>query len=266
MISNSPLLKVEGLSVTFTSASLPFRQPTVFHAVRDVGFQLASGQTLAIVGESGSGKSTLVRAVLRLIKAQAGSIVFNGQSVLDLSAVETRRLRRRIQMIFQDPIASLSPRRTVFQIIEEPLLVHFPGLLTRERQDKVRHFMDLMRLPLSAQNRYPHEFSGGQAQRIGIARALISEPDLLIADEPVSALDVSIQAEVLDLLAELKQTHGLTMLFISHDLSVVYQVSDRVLVLHKGQIKEQGSAEQVFKAPTDAYTRRLLSAIPRLEF
>ena len=258
------LLEVSSLSVNFNLPTPLFQEKRILHAVKSVSFAVESGETLAIVGESGSGKSTLVRAILRLVTASEGDVVFDGENLMNLNQGEMRARRKRLGMIFQDPIASLSPRRTVFQIIEEPLLVHFPQLTADEREAKVGQFMDLMRLPFSVRNRYPHEFSGGQAQRIGIARALICEPDLLIADEPVSALDVSIQAEVLDLLSEIKESQNLTMLFISHDLSVVYQVADRVLVLQHGEIKETGTVANIFGTPKDPYTQRLLAAIPTL--
>ncbi len=259
-----PLLEVKNLNVSFSIPGQGFARATTFDAVKDLSFAVDRGQTLAIVGESGSGKSTTARAILALVKARSGQVLFKGRDLLTLTAREMRAQRARIQMIFQDPIASLSPRRTVFQLIEEPLLVHVPKMSGADRAAKVLTYMDRMRLPATARNRYPHEFSGGQAQRIGIARALICEPDLLIADEPVSALDVSIQAEVLDLLAEIKQQQDLALIFISHDLSVVYQVCDQVLVMKQGQVRESGRVEQVFDAPQDPYTQRLLAAIPRL--
>lgn len=257
-------LKVEGLNVTFPIPQGFMRCPAALHAVKDVSFEVPRGQTLSIVGESGSGKSTIARAILRLLPATSGQVTLGDLDLMSLSQEALRKARSRMQMIFQDPIASLSPRRTIGQILEEPLLVHFPQMAVAERMEKVEAYMDLMGLRADMQNRYPHEFSGGQAQRVGIARALIVEPELVIADEPVSALDVSIQAQVLNLLADIRQQRDFTMLFISHDLSVVRHISDQVLVLQRGEIQEFGSAEQIFNAPKSSYTQTLLKAIPAL--
>ena len=258
-------LVVKNLCVNFSMPGGFLRPRKVINAVKDVSFELAKGETLAIVGESGSGKSTLARAVLRLVKPTSGQVSLNGEDLLALDPTQVRHKRKIMQMIFQDPIASLSPRRTVQQIIEEPLLVHFPQLTSQQREQRVFEYMDLMELSRSAKNRYPHEFSGGQAQRIGIARALVVDPDLLVADEPVSALDVSIQAQVLDLIAEIKEKRDLSMLFISHDLSVVRQVADRVLVMYMGEIQEIGPAAEIYDQPKADYTRKLLSAAPILD-
>ena len=233
-MSAEPLLTVDRLSVHFRAGGNLLTGVSLVRAVEGVSFTLQQGETLSIVGESGSGKSTLARAILRLVPVTKGSVHYRGENLVTLSQDQMRARRRMMQMVFQDPIASLSPRRTVEQIIEEPLRVHFPDLDRAQRAQRVAETMDAIGLLPDMRNRYPHEFSGGQAQRIGIARALIVEPELLVADEPVSALDVSIQAQVLNLLAEIKQARSLSLLFISHDLSVVQHVSDNLMVLYLG--------------------------------
>ncbi|MGB1161509.1 MAG: ABC transporter ATP-binding protein [Alphaproteobacteria bacterium] len=260
------ILNVENLHVHFRLGGGLFSRRNVVRAVENVSFALNRGETLSIVGESGSGKSTLARAVLRLVPITKGSVVLNGENLAELSNDEVRKRRQNMQMVFQDPIASLSPRRTVEQIIAEPLMVHYPNLSGEERAAKVRETMDAIGLLPDMRNRYPHEFSGGQAQRIGIARALIVEPDLLVADEPVSALDVSIQAQVLNLLSEIKSQRSLSLLFISHDLSVVQHVSDHLLVLYLGHVMEVGPAAKIYANPQNPYTRALLSAVPTIDF
>ena len=266
MAASETILDVENLSVHFRLGGGLFSRRSTVRAVENVSFSLSRGETLSIVGESGSGKSTLARAVLRLVPITKGSVVLNGENLADLSDSEVRKRRQNMQMVFQDPIASLSPRRTVEQIISEPLNVHFSGLTREERAEKVRETMDAIGLLPDMRNRYPHEFSGGQAQRIGIARALIVEPTLLVADEPVSALDVSIQAQVLNLLADIKSQRSLSLLFISHDLSVVQHVSDHLLVLYLGHVMEVGPAAQIYANPQNPYTRALLSAVPTIDF
>ena len=261
---SSVALKVRDLNVTFPILQGFMRRSTELQAVKDVSFDVLRGQTLSIVGESGSGKSTIARAILRLLPITSGQVTLGDLDLISLKHEALRKARARMQMIFQDPIASLSPRRTIGQILEEPLLVHFPKMLAAERAEKVETYMDLMGLRADMRNRYPHEFSGGQAQRVGIARALIVEPELVIADEPVSALDVSIQAQVLNLLADIRKQRDFTMVFISHDLSVVRHISDQVLVLRQGEIQELGPAEQIFNAPKSSYTQTLLKAIPTL--
>ncbi len=263
--ASEPLLKVRGLSVHFKQGKSWFRTRPPLRAVEDVSFDLAEGETLSIVGESGSGKSTLARGVLQLLKPTKGQVWLNGRELGGLSPEELRRSRKDMQLIFQDPIASLSPRRTVEQIISEPLLTHMPSLSGKERREKIAEVMASVGLLPDMRNRYPHEFSGGQAQRIGIARALVMEPSLLVADEPVSALDVSIQAQVLNLLADIKQERQVSMLFISHDLSVVHHISDRLLVLYLGQIMEIGEASAIYERPQHPYTKVLLSAVPRMQ-
>ncbi|MBL6773251.1 MAG: ATP-binding cassette domain-containing protein, partial [Alphaproteobacteria bacterium] len=241
-MSAEPLLTIDRLSVHFRAGGNLLTGVSLVRAVEGVSFTLQQGETLSIVGESGSGKSTLARAILRLVPVTRGSVHYRGEKLVTLSQYQMRARRRMMQMVFQDPIASLSPRRTVEQIIEEPLLVHFPDLDRAQRAQRVAETMDSIGLLPDMRNRYPHEFSGGQAQRIGIARALIVEPELLVADEPVSALDVSIQAQVLNLLAEIKQARSLSLLFISHDLSVVQHVSDNLMVLYLGHVMEVGPA------------------------
>src|SRR6195952_4363576 len=257
------LLKVEHLTTQF---ELPpksfFSKPGLLTAVNDVSFELKAGRTLGIVGESGCGKSTLGRSILRLIKAQKGRIMWQGSDLLKLSDEEMRAARRDMQIIFQDPIASLDPRMTVGDIFAEPLTVFEPKLTRIERQERVREIMAAVGLVPEMINRYPHEFSGGQAQRIGIARAVVTRPKLIICDEPVSALDVSIQGQVITLLRKLRKEFGLTLIFISHDLSVVRLISDDVLVLYLGRIVEAGDCATVFQHPAHPYTQALFSAAP----
>ena len=233
-------------------------------AVNDVSFTLEEGRTLGIVGESGCGKSTLARLILRLIEPTAGTIFFNGQNLVGLASSALRRRRRDIQIVFQDPYASLDPRMNVQAIISEPLDIH--GIGSRiERKARVLELLDLVGLDRSARAKFPHEFSGGQRQRIGIARAIALEPRLVVLDEPVSALDVSIQSQILNLLIDLKKRLGLSYIFISHDLSIVEHVSDDVAVMYLGQIVEYGKAAQVLRAPHHPYSQALVSAIPEID-
>jgi ABC-type oligopeptide transport system ATPase subunit len=273
------LLRVRGLTKTFRTkpkpvtgwaAMNPLRRPVrpVFTAVNHVSFDLARGETLGIVGESGSGKSTTVRCILRALKPDRGLAelrVTADAPPVDLATLpecDLTPLRRSMQMIFQDPFASLNPRMTVEQIVGEGLLVH--GVCGRaERRERVRAMLHRVGLEPEHASRYPHAFSGGQRQRLGIARALILNPELVVADEAVSALDVSVQAQVLALLKELQAELGLTYIFVSHDLSVVQDVCDRVAVMHRGRVVELGSADQVFNRPRHAYTRVLISAVPQ---
>jgi oligopeptide/dipeptide ABC transporter ATP-binding protein len=233
-------------------------------AVNDVSFSLGRGQTLGIVGESGCGKSTLARLLLRLIEPTGGDILFEGENLRSLGPRALRRRRRDIQIVFQDPYASLDPRMKISAIIAEPLDIHGIGT-TAERRAKVLKLLEVVGLDSGAAGRYPHEFSGGQRQRIGIARAIALEPKLLILDEPVSALDVSIQSQILNLLMDLKQRLKLTYIFISHDLSVVEHISDEIAVMYLGRIVEQGPAEQVFASPLHPYTKALISAVPEID-
>jgi oligopeptide transport system ATP-binding protein len=230
-------------------------------AVDGVSFEIAEGETLGLVGESGSGKSTTGYCILQLLKPTAGSITFLGKELTELGREDLRQMRREMQIVFQDPYASLDPRMTVGNIVAEPLEVH--GLGTRRsRRETVRRLLDIVGFNPNFTNRYPHEFSGGQRQRIGIARALALNPKLIVCDEPVSALDVSIQAQILNLLKDLQRDFSLTYLFISHDLAVVRTMSDRIAVMNQGKLVEVGEADQIYSHPRDEYTKALFSAVP----
>ena len=231
-----------------------------FNALEDVSFDLMRGETLAVVGESGSGKSTTARLILRLEDATAGEALWHGQDLLKKSAKEMAKARRQMQMVFQDPTQSLNPRMSIFQIISEAWIIH-PGVVkTRRWRDRVAELLDQVGLKLEHAERYPHQFSGGQRQRIAIARALALEPELIICDEAVSALDVSIQAQLIDLLSKLRDELGIAFMFIAHDLPVVRDFAARVLVMKNGKIVEQGSVRQIFDAPREVYTQQLLGA------
>jgi peptide/nickel transport system ATP-binding protein len=255
-----PLLKVASLTKTYRSGSALLRSLRVVPAVQDVSFQLAPGRTLGVVGESGSGKSTLGRLLIKLVVADGGRILFDGTDVAPLDERSFRSLRPKIQMIFQDPFASLNPRTTVGTILTVGPMAH--GLAKAQARDEARALLTLVGLDAGSFERYPHEFSGGQRQRIGIARALMFKPKLLIADEPVSALDVSIQAQILELLDRIQRETGVAMVFITHDLRVASQICDQIAVMQKGRIVEQGPPSQIFFNPRAAYTRELVAAIP----
>jgi peptide/nickel transport system ATP-binding protein len=237
------------------------RQQHVVRAVDGVSFQVREGETFGLVGESGCGKSTVARCILRLVPPTEGRIFFRGEDLLSLKPDRLRRARRELQIIFQDPYSSLDPRMTVRAILLEPLEIHRTGTRA-ERERRVRELMDLVGLPHSALAKYPHEFSGGQRQRIGIARALALSPRLVVADEPVSALDLSIRAQVINLMADLQTQLGLAYLFIAHDLTLVRHVCRRVAVMYRGQIMEMAETEELFRNPLHPYTRRLIEAIP----
>jgi oligopeptide transport system ATP-binding protein len=263
-----PLLQVRDLQVHFPvrlAGAWPWAPWGKVKAVDGVSFDLHAGQTLGVVGESGCGKSTLARALLNLHPATAGSITWNGKQMVGASKAQWMAVRKDIQMVFQDPLASLNPRMTAGQIIGEPLRIHRPEVSAGDRAQKVRALMDRVGLTAQQVNRYPHEFSGGQCQRIGIARALILEPQLVVCDEPVSALDVSIQAQIVNLLAELQKDLGLALLFIAHDLAVVRHISQRVMVMYLGRTMEIASRDALYSAARHPYSRALLSAIPILD-
>jgi peptide/nickel transport system ATP-binding protein/oligopeptide transport system ATP-binding protein len=257
-----PLLSVRDLKMHFpVRGGLFLKSIGAVRAVDGVSLDIAPGETVGLVGESGCGKSTLGKAIVRLSNPTAGSIHFNGQDITTLSRHAMRPLRSDLQMIFQDPVESLNARLSVRQIIEEPLVIHSKGNSAWRRQ-RVNELLERVGLPKSAAERYPFEFSGGQRQRIGIARAIALEPKLIICDEPVSALDVSVQSQVLNLLLELQQEMGLSYLFIAHDLAVVKHISDRVAVMYLGKIVELADADAIYQNPRHAYTKALLSAIP----
>ncbi len=261
MSENDALLSVENLSVTFNEGVNKGKNRE-FIALKDVSFTLKEDEILGVVGESGCGKSTLARSILQLQKTSSGHISFKNQEIAQLTKQQQKELRKDIQLIFQDPLDALNPRMTVSQIIAEPLLNLMPELSKQQVKQKLFEIMASIGLQQAHLNRYPHEFSGGQCQRIGIARAMIVNPKLLICDEPVSALDVSIQAQIINLLMDLKEQTRMSMIFISHDLSIVRQVCDRILVLYQGEIVEIGKSEDIYNNPQHEYTKKLLDSIP----
>ncbi|MGH2447901.1 MAG: ABC transporter ATP-binding protein [Chloroflexota bacterium] len=258
----TPLMEAHGVTVDFPiKGGFLGRQVGAVHAVNDVNLKVFPGETLGLVGESGSGKTTLGRALLRLVPTTAGEIVFQGKDITKMSQGKVRPMRQDMQMIFQDPFGSLDPRKTVFQIVAEPL-VNFHKGNKREQKAEVQELLKVVGLNPDHINRYPHEFSGGQRQRVGIARALALRPRIVIADEPVSALDVSIQAQILNLLEKLQDEFNLTYLFIAHNLSVVRHVSDRVAVMYLGNLVESAPSDSLYAHPLHPYTQALMSAIP----
>ena len=265
LYSHKPLLKVNNLCTwfpvknTWLSASKNY-----IKAVNNISFQVYPGETLGLVGESGSGKTTLGRSLLRLIEPTSGSIIYKGTDLLNLNANGLRQMRRKIQIIFQDPYSSLNPQQTIGQLLMEPMQVHQLHENDAKRKEKVLELLQRVNLLPEHFNRYPHEFSGGQRQRVVIARALALEPEFIICDESVSALDVSVQAQVLNLLRQLQQELGLTYIFISHDLSVIKHISDRIMVINQGQIEEIAPSEELFKHPKTAYTQKLIASIPKI--
>ncbi len=263
LYDKQPLLEVINVEKEYISKSGWFSKPQHFKAVNNVSFKLYEGETLGLVGESGCGKSTLGNAILQLDKATAGSILYNGIDITKLSKRETRRLRKDIQIIFQDPYSSLNPRIPVGEAIIEPMKVHELYTSDKERKEKVIDILNRVGLSEDYFNRYPHEFSGGQRQRIGIARTIALQPKLIVCDESVSALDISVQAQVLNLLNELKADFGFTYIFISHDLAVVKYMSDQLLVMNQGKIEELDDADTIYNAPKKDYTKKLIHAIPK---
>jgi oligopeptide transport system ATP-binding protein len=261
-LGEAPLVAVEDLCVTFAVAAQTWGwKPDLVHAVDGVTFTVARGESFALVGESGSGKTTTGRAMLGLYRPSRGSVFFEGQDVGELRGDALKRFRSRSQMIFQDPYASLNPRMKVGAIIAEPLRAHGYGSHSRRKQ-RVRELLDLVGLPPDTADRFPYAFSGGQRQRIGIARALALGPEFVVADEPVSALDVSIQAQIVNLLTDLRDELSLTMVFIAHNLAVVHHVATRVAVMYLGRLVEVGTREEIFASPAHPYTRALLRAVP----
>ncbi len=256
------LLKVKDLTTVYDIKSKSiFEKSRVLKAVNKVNFEVRKGETLGVIGESGCGKSTLGKALLNLIPSRDGSVKFKDQEILGRNKGEMKSLRKDMQIIFQDPYSSLDPRKTTFQLIEEPMVIH--KMYDRaEREKRVYQLLEEVGLVKEHAHRHPHEFSGGQRQRINIARALALEPEFIVCDEPVSALDVSVQAQVINLLARLQKKHGFTYMFISHDLSVVKYISDRLIIMYLGFIVEEGPADQVYKDPCHPYTKALFASIP----
>lgn len=258
------ILEVNNLSKRFPiKGGLFGREVGAVNAVNNISFKIKRGETLGLVGESGCGKTTLGRSILRLIEPTAGEVKFNGQNIVDFNATEMREIRRKMQIIFQDPYASLNPRMTIGGILSEPMDIHklFPG--KEERKKRLYQLLDQVQLPKDALNKYPHEFSGGQRQRICIARALAVEPEFIVCDEPVSALDVSVQAQVVNLLMDLQKDLGLTYLFIAHDLKVVEYISSRVAVMYLGNMIEVAESHELYGGARHPYTKALFSAIPK---
>jgi len=260
-----PLLEVQNLRTWFPVTSGLLRRHTDdVKAVDGVSFSVEEGTTVGLVGESGSGKTTVGRTILKLTPATSGQVLFHKQDILPLSEGQFRPLRRKMQMIFQDPFGSLNPRLSILSIVGEPLEIHFPEMTRAERRERVAELLRLVGLKPEMMTRYPHEFSGGQRQRIGIARALAVKPKFIVCDEPVSALDVSVQAQIVNLLQDLQEEFRLTYLFIAHDLAVVEHISDHVLVMYRGKIVESASAEAIYADPQHDYTRKLLAAVPKM--
>lgn len=268
LVANPPLITIENLRVGFPIKGMFGRTQRYFMAVNNVSFDVYPGETLGLVGESGCGKSTLARTLLRLIPALQGEIVFRGENIANLPMTDKRlrSLRREMQIVFQNPYNSLNPRISVGKAIAEPMAIHHLGGNRRKRRERVAYLLERVGLNPDCMNRYPHEFSGGQRQRICIARALALQPQFIICDESVSALDVSVQAQVLNLLKELQAEFGLTYIFISHDLSVVKFMSDRIVIMNQGKVEEIGTAEEIYRTPQTEYTRKLIASIPTGEF
>ena len=263
----NPILSIQDLYVDYnsqSSLSLPWEKKQIINAVNGVSFNLHEGKTLGIVGETGCGKSTIAKAIIKLTSVKSGQIFWKGNNLLDLNKQQMQKVRKEIQMIFQDPLASLNPRMNIGEIISEPLKTHFPTLNHNQIKKQVQDMMMNVGLLPNLVNRYPHEFSGGQCQRIGIARALILKPKLIICDEPVSSLDVSIQAQVLNLLKSLQNELKLTYIFITHDLSIAKHMSDNIMVLYFGKCVEMKQSKQLFTNPQHEYTKQLIASVPQI--
>ena len=263
----NPILSIQDLYVDYnsqSSLSLPWEKKQIIKAVNGVSFNLHEGKTLGIVGETGCGKSTIAKAIIKLTSVKSGQIFWKGNNLLDLNKQQMQKVRKEIQMIFQDPLASLNPRMNIGEIISEPLKTHFSTLNHNQIKKQVKDMMLNVGLLPNLVNRYPHEFSGGQCQRIGIARALILKPKLIICDEPVSSLDVSIQAQVLNLLKSLQNELKLTYIFITHDLSIAKHMSDNIMVLYFGKCVEMKESKQLFTNPQHEYTKQLIASVPQI--
>ncbi|MBL6607838.1 MAG: ABC transporter ATP-binding protein, partial [Flavobacteriaceae bacterium] len=258
-----PILRVHNLSKAFFQKPFLFGKKQITQAVDQVSFSVYEGETVGLVGESGCGKTTLVKTLLQLEKASSGSVYYKGQDISQLSSAQWRHLRKDIQIIFQDPFSSLNPKMTIGDCILEPMEVHGIGVSSQNRKQKLYQLLEQVGLDKSYASRYPHQLSGGQRQRVGIARAIALEPKIIVCDESVSALDISVQAQVLNLLNELKENFGFTYIFISHDLSVVQYMSDQLLVMQKGRLVEIGDADEIYAMPKSPYTKSLIEAIPK---
>ena len=267
-MNDNILLSVQDIRVEFNSNNqfnFPWQKKNIIKAVDGVSFNLNEGETLGIVGETGCGKSSLARAIIKMIPTKSGKVIWMDEEIFHFNKIKTREMRKQIQMIFQDPLASLNPRMNIGEIIAEPLRTHFPDTSKIDIKNAVNDMMKKVGLLPNLVNRYPHEFSGGQCQRIGIARALILNPKLIICDEPVSALDVSIQGQVINLLKSLQKELKLSLIFITHDLSIAKHISDNVLVLYYGKTVEMNTSKAIFSNPQHQYTKKLISSIPTLK-
>ena len=265
MINVKPILEVKDIEVEFSANqqfSFPWQQKKIIKAVDGVSFSLQEGETMGIVGETGCGKSSLARAIIKMIPIKSGKVFWRGENIISFNKSKTQKIRKEIQMIFQDPLASLNHRMNIGEIISEPLRTHFPEIPSSELKLHVREIMQKVGLLPNLINRYPHEFSGGQCQRIGIARALILKPKLIICDEPVSALDVSIQGQIINLLKSIQNKLKLSLIFITHDLSIAKHISDNIMVLYFGKAVEMNSSKEIFSNPLHPYTKKLISSIP----
>lgn len=260
----SPLLKVQDLTVSYSLGGGFFGgSKKYFNAVDGINFEIKRGEIVGLVGESGSGKTTTGRAIIRLAPVSSGKIFYDNKEISNLSERNFMPLRKKIQMIFQDPFNSLNPRMNVFQIISEPLDIHFKDMSKSQKIERVKELLETVGLEPNHIMRYPHEFSGGQRQRIGIARAIAAKPEFIICDEPVSALDVSVQAQIVNLLADLRKKLNLTLLFIAHDIAVVEYLCDRIMVMTQGKIVEQAQSEEICANPQNSYTKKLIAAVPK---